>query len=203
MKWRYRWTALLIPLLAACASLIPVTSTAVVPPTAPDLIRPTATATAITLQTPTVVPTVKPTSSFTRIVDPSVPDFVSQLSDLGVQTRLTGRAPWHSCLITADRSEFYRYIAGIGVKWGYGEEFDLRPFGDEESAIAFVSGIRLRNCSSYHWADEFPYFRCGSVTVFLESSDQDLQNNFEELCGRPIGHTSAYSRNFDLFVPSE
>jgi len=197
MKWKYRWAALLIPLLAACASLTPVTSTAVVTPTATEVSSPTATATAIPLPTPTVVPTVKPTSSLTRVVDPSVQDFVSQLNDLGVQTRLK-RSQYAGCI-----GGFYGYIAGNGVKYGYGEVFDLRPFGDEESASDLATKIKVGRCDGPDWLVELPYFRCGALFAFVQSTDKDLLNNFEELCGPPFAKTRIYGSNSGIPSPFE
>lgn len=198
MRWRYKWAALLLPLLAACANSTAATPAAVGTPVGSAVIPPTVTATSIPLNvspsTPTVTPTVSinPTPT-TRVVDPLVQDFVSQLNDLGVQSRLTARSSSYAGCLNADTIGFYGYIAGNGVKYGYGEIFDLRPFGDEQSASAFAGEIKYRGCSGPDWIYELPYFQCGAVIAFVQSTDEDLQTNFEELCGPPFARTRAYS----------
>ena len=135
MKWRYWWAALLTPLLVACVSSISATPTAVVTPTASDVISPTATATDITLPTPAVVLTFKPTSSLTRVVDPSVQNFVSQLNDLCVQTRLKS-SPYAGCI-----GGYYVYIAGSG-----------HPAAIGSISVVIASGPSAGQFKSRYWA---------------------------------------------------
>jgi hypothetical protein len=77
------------------------------------------------------------------------------------------------------------------VKWGYGVQVDLHPFGDEQTANAIAKQIPPdASCSgSADFVVELPYFQCGSVIAFVNQPNEQLQSTFEELCGPPFART--------------
>ena len=190
MRWRYRWAVLLVPLLAACVNSGAPAPTVTVTPTVAIVISPIATITSISVPASTTSPNPLPTG---RIVDPLIQDFISQLNERGFETRLMARTVSHvNCLSTED-SVLYGYIAGAGVKFGYGEVFDLWHFGSEQSANTIANRVQQRGCSTPDWSYELPFFQCGAVIAFANNPDTALQTAFEELCGRPFAWTSAWS----------
>ena len=103
------------------------------------------------------------------------------------------------------RYTLHAYIAGQGVKWGYGDRIDLYPFEDEQTASDIAGDIPPdASCSgSADFVVELPYFQCGSVIAFVNQPNEQLQTTFEELCGPPFARTRAFFQDPKLFIPSD
>ena len=204
MTWKYQWAVLLLPLLAACVNSTTATPTVAVTAVVSPAITPIATGASLPMNgspsvpaTPTsaVTPTVSRNPTPTpRVVDPLIQDFILELNDQGVPTRLMGRMfASDNCMIEYD-SVLHGSNSGKGIEFGFGNRFDLYPFESEQLATEVASKIPpdaecrggSRMMDSVY---ESPYFQCGALIAFIQIPDTRLQSTFEELCGPPFAQT--------------